>query len=55
MKNINAPHECTPSPKVLEDIKQDLLGRNRTAEEQKKLEAVTMQLERLQQYYAKTE
>ena len=55
MKSYNAPHANTPSLKVLEEIKQDLLSRDKTEQEWKKLEAVTIQLENIERYERQSE
>lgn len=50
------PHECTPTLKQLDQIKMELLGKkNRTPEDQKKLEAVTKQIERYNMFYSQFE
>jgi len=47
------PHECTPRLEQLDQIKMELLGeKNRTPEDQKKLEAVTKQIERYNMFYS---
>jgi len=54
MKNRNAPHECAPTIEELNNIKSALLtNKNRTPEEQKCFEAVSLQLENYNMYYKK--
>lgn len=45
-KYYHPPHPNTPSIHILDEIKQTLMGnKNRTPEEQKQFEAVTIQME----------